>query len=213
MKRRGLGGGAKTVAIAGAALSGAFGASLADAVPIYEDPVDVEIMPGLGGAVTLNLSQLVNPNSRGPDAVINYNFDTPNNTLNLNFHSLNNLAAAIQSPLTRDAEIGPNSDFHENFNLGFQMRIEPPKGEWVGATNAFLGLRVDVPGASPHYGWARLTVDERLGLVLHDLAIEKESNTPITAGAGIPVPEPGSLGLLALGAVGLAAWRKRRAQG
>ncbi len=72
-------------------------------------------------------------------------------------------------------------------------------------------MMVDVPGSSPHFGWVRLSVDDQLGVVLHDFAIESEPDTAIAAGAGT-IPEPGSLGLLALGAVGLAALRKRRSR-
>ena len=208
MKRRAT---AKTVALAGAAL-GALGAEKADAVPIYNNPDDARISPGQG-SININLSNLLNPNPtlNNPDAVINYNFDTANNALNLNFNSLNNMAAALPNPVNRNGEIGPrNTNFLENFNLGVEVTPGPPTGEWVGATNAFLGMMVDVPDSSPHFGWVRLSVDDQLGVVLHDFAIESEPGTAIAAGAGIPVPEPGSLGLLALGAVGLAAWRKRR---
>jgi hypothetical protein len=41
---------------------------------------------------------------------------------------------------------------------------------------------------------------------------ESQVNTPISAGAGEPVPEPASLGLLAMGAAGLLAKRPRRAR-
>jgi hypothetical protein len=209
MKRRAFSGGAKTLAIAGATL-GALGAETADAVPIYNNPDDVRISPGQG-SININLSNLLNPTSDKPDAVLNYNFDTTNNALNLNFNSLNNMAAAIENPVNRNGEIGPRNNFLPNFNLGVETNPGPPTGEWPGATNAFLGMMVDVPNSSPHFGWVRLTVDDQLGVVLHDYAIESEPNTAITAGAGT-IPEPGSLGLLALGAVGLAAWRKRRSR-
>ena len=213
MKRRALSGGAKTVALAGAALSGALAADQADAVPIYNNPDDVRLSPGQG-SIHINLSNVLNPNPtlNNPDAVINYNFDTTNNALNLTFNSLNNMAAALPNPVNLNAEIGPrNTNFLETFNLGVVNPNLPAKGDWVGATNAFLGMMVDVPNSSPHFGWVRLSVDDNLGIVLHDFAIESESNQAILAGAGIP--EPGSLGLLALGAAGLLAWRKRRAQG
>jgi len=212
MKRRALGGGAKTVALAGAALSGALAAEQADAVPIYNNPDDVRISPGQD-SIQINLSNLLNPNLNKPDAVINYNFDTTNNAWNLTFNSLNNMAAALPNPVNLNREIGPDNanDFSRNFDLGVAVQPGPPTGEWVGATNAFLGMMVDVPNSSPHFGWVRLSVDDDLGITLHDFAVESDSEKAILAGAGIP--EPGSLGLLALGAAGLLAWRKRRARG
>jgi hypothetical protein len=197
----------KTLAVAGAALSGALSGERAEALPIFSDPPDVALVPGQG-SIHLNLSNLLNPGYKLPDAVINYG----NGNTNLGFQSLNNLAAAIPGPLNLNAAIGPNNNFVENFTLGEINLSGRAGGPWVGLTNAFLGLMVDVPGSSPHFGWARLSVDENLGIVLHDFALESEPNTPIAAGAGLAVPEPGSLGLLALGAVGLAAWRKRRAR-
>lgn len=211
MKRRALSGGAKSMALAGAALSGALAADQADAVPIYNNPDDVSLSPGQG-SIHINLSNILNPTLNKPDAVINYSFDTTSNAVNLTFNSLNHMAAALPNPVNPNGEIGPrNTNFLETFNLGVVNPNLPAQGEWVGATNAFLGMMVDVPDSSPHFGWVRLSVDDNLGIVLHDFAIESESNQAILAGAGIP--EPGSLGLLALGAAGLLAWRKRRAQG
>ncbi len=211
MKRKSRAGAANALALAGAALSAALGVDEAEAVPIYNDPDDIRLAPGQG-SININLSNLLNSTTNKPDAVINYNSDGGNN-LNLGFLSLNNLATALPNPIPKDGEIGPNNNFLSNFNLGTVMDRGPAEGPWVGMTNAFLGMMVDVPGSSPHFGWVRLSVDEDLGIVFHDFAIESEANQAITAGAGIQVPEPGSLGLLALGAVGLAAWRKRRAQG
>lgn len=211
MKRKSRAGTKSALALAGAALTGALGTDEAEAVPIYSDPDDVRLAPG-EGSIHINLSNLLNTGFDQPDAVINYNSDSQNN-LNLGFFTLNNLAAALSQPVPDDGKIGPNNNFLSSFNLGTAMDRGPAQGPWVGMTNAFLGMMVDVPGSSPHFGWVRLSVDQDLGIVFHDLAIESEANQAITAGAGLAVPEPGSLGLLALGAVGLAAWRKRRAQG
>jgi hypothetical protein len=79
-------------------------------------------------------------------------------------------------------------------------------GNFVG-TRGFVGLKFDIPGGSPHYGFLDVEIAASgFQLTLHGGAYESQADTPIVAG----VPEPGSLGLLALGAGGLAAWRLRR---
>ena len=85
-------------------------------------------------------------------------------------------------------------------------------------TPGFLGLQFDRSGAT-HYGWARVRVftdtsdatAPKLSMQLIDYAYEDIADRSIAAGATGNVPEPGSLGLLASGIIGLAAWRKRKA--
>jgi hypothetical protein len=210
MKRAARFGSAKKLAVTGAALGSALmGASSADAVPIYSNPDDQTLSPGQG-KIAIHLTNLLPgiPNPPGPDAEILYNQNPTTNSLNLTFVTLNNMAAAIENPLAGSANIGAGRAFLGEFNLGSVNPGQSAVGPWVGATNAFLGMTVNV-GQDFHFGWVRLSVDENLGIVFQDLAIESEPNVSIAAGAGA-VPEPGSLGLLALGAAGLAAWRKRR---
>jgi hypothetical protein len=103
-------------------------------------------------------------------------------------------------------------------------------GPWFHATNRYLGLRFVING-QVHFGWARLTVrvSGEGGCVFEALlsgyAYETSVDTPITTGKAVVGPEPTStgrnglgsprrsganLGLLALGAPGLEAWRQEK---
>lgn len=54
-------------------------------------------------------------------------------------------------------------------------------GNWQGATDKYLGLRISV-GGNTLYGWARLTVLSNSAFIIHDYAVETTPNTPINAG-------------------------------
>jgi len=66
-----------------------------------------------------------------------------------------------------------------------------------------IGIRFSGNDALIHYGWARISNSNSplTAGTLVDWGWEDQANTPIAAGAGIP--EPSSLALLAVGAVGL----------
>lgn len=88
------------------------------------------------------------------------------------------------------------------------------------ASGSLSSLNFDAPGegfvgfsfqdnGSTRYGWLRVIMDgpDDNGYTLMDYAYGG-AGEDITAGQ---VPEPGSLGLLATGGIGLLLWRKRRA--
>lgn len=81
-------------------------------------------------------------------------------------------------------------------------------GPWSGVEGqGFLGLRLERPGNQYNYGWARISYsDVNNSLTLHNFAIETTLDKAIVTA----IPEPGSAALLALGAVGLVAYRQRR---
>jgi hypothetical protein len=89
-------------------------------------------------------------------------------------------------------------------------------GDWVNVANRYLGLKFQIKGKT-HYGWARLTVRVKVRTITATLtgyAYETVPNKPIIAGEtngpDVVTIQPASLGHLAAGSAGLAAWRPRK---
>lgn len=83
-----------------------------------------------------------------------------------------------------------------------------PNSQWTSIGSGYIGFRFDL-GNGVQYGWAQLnmTTGPRLNAyTIIDYAYADPGET-LVAGQ---VPEPGSLGLLAFGAVGLLLWRQKR---
>jgi hypothetical protein len=131
-------------------------------------------------------------------------------------------------------KIGPMSPFasgreamfaHLGTIFGFNNSACPWKGNHPPA--AFLGVKfLDLSGRL-HYGWVRVSVSDSVHATITGYAYETVPNTPITAGAAdsaiAQLSDPGlvspnahphpSLAMLAVGAPGLAAWRKEDDEG
>ena len=83
----------------------------------------------------------------------------------------------------------------------------------------FIGFRFDANGTTLH-GWARITLEllsstppGQASLTIAEWAYEDSGAAIHLADTGAQgVDEPASLALLALGAGGLAAWRRRRSR-
>jgi hypothetical protein len=92
-----------------------------------------------------------------------------------------------------------------------------PRGQFVSAGVGFVGFKFDV-GNGVQYGWVQMRTakggtrfDPHVTVLDYAFA---DPGEPILAGqkstSDLAAPDQGSLGLLALGAVGLTAWRKSR---
>jgi hypothetical protein len=217
---------ARKIAVAGLAALGA--AELAQAAPIVTNNVNLTLSnPGTlqldlddnkvpeGNFVLNNLGcGTREPGCSNPDAELLFNPLTNPGTGKITWVQATD---DIANPLGAGEFIGPAANFVTNNVLLMSRREGDVSGAWVPPVDpdmpmtGFVGLWWDIPGGSPHFGWARITVDGgQFSLTLHDYAYEGEAGTGIPAGAGL-VPEPATLGMLALGAAGLAAWRKKRA--
>jgi len=136
------------------------------------------------------------------------------------------------SALARGAKIGPSADFSSkgfaeierahgiNASSNYSRKLY---GNWGGTpANRYLGVKFLIDGAT-HYGWVRLTVitePSGVSATITAYAYETTANKRILA--GIPEKDSAntqaqpqaeslgrpSLGMLALGADGLAQWRR-----
>jgi hypothetical protein len=122
--------------------------------------------------------------------------------------------------------IGPRYGFaggHQNMVFGNNSF----GGSWINVKNRYLGVKFKIKGKY-HYGWARLSVTVArpitIRAVLTGYAYETVADKSINAGQTkgpadatieepnaslrVPSPKPATLGTLALGAPGLAIWRR-----
>ena len=105
--------------------------------------------------------------------------------------------------------------------------VHTSRGNWMNVKNRYLGFEFVIKG-KVHYGWARLSVSlsfDDIHGTLTGYAYETIPNKPLIAGKtegpeedsideanpatlNEPTLQPPSLGLLAMGAPGLSAWRR-----
>ncbi|MEM6799419.1 MAG: PEP-CTERM sorting domain-containing protein [Planctomycetota bacterium] len=81
-----------------------------------------------------------------------------------------------------------------------------PNSEFDNAADKYIGLEFPINGAS-HFAWIRVTIDNAAGTFLvKDWGYSDTPGEAVIAGVA---PEPGTLGLLAAGAAGVASMRRR----
>jgi hypothetical protein len=133
-------------------------------------------------------------------------------------------AGIYASALESGATIGPSGPFNGATLMNLWNDSSGSftyKGQWNGTRDRYLGFRFLIQGEY-HFGWARLSISVDK-MKLQGYAYETVANQPITAGqesgsaddatnifptnSAIPVATA-TLGRLAQGAAGLAAWRR-----
>lgn len=88
-------------------------------------------------------------------------------------------------------------------------------GTFLGVNDGYVGMRYEITPGNFLYGWARIGVaswdgsGNVLQITMKSWAFETTPNTAILADESV-IPEPTSLGMMALGAIGVLARRQRR---
>ena len=87
-----------------------------------------------------------------------------------------------------------------------------PNTAFTPGEEGFVGFRFDDGAGGDLFGWARITFDPGTDntFTVNEFAYTTDPDHQIAAGQTSAVPEPTSLGLLALGAVGVLANRRRK---
>jgi hypothetical protein len=203
-------------AAAGSALVAAQGA---DAAVVYSGVQNITLT---AAGVSGGLSQPVNlDGAGGPDATLGLGWDL---NLGAGVATLRaDLFGANPSFSNQVFRLGSSADMPGYYAPGFNTGVLRYvlfggliSGTWPGghpiSTSGFAGIAFVDTGNNPHFAWLRLRLRNDANgapdqLTLVDWAYESTPNAPIHVGS---IPEPGSLALLAAGAMGVAAFRRRR---
>ncbi len=112
-------------------------------------------------------------------------------------------ASALEAGNLIDASTTSGGPFQASMAYG----VNNPNAEFNNVDGAFIGVEFPI-NAMSHFGWIRVSIDNAAGtFVVNDWAYNDVPGEGLVAGQ---IPEPGTLGLLAAGAAGLAAMRRRR---
>ena len=112
-------------------------------------------------------------------------------------------------PAGANIAAGPFAAFNGNFFASMAAGYGFTNSHFLSPGPGFIGFRFN-GGAGIEYGWARVTMNGAggNGFTVVDYAWADPGTAIVTGQTA--VPEPASLGLLAVGAAGLLIWRRSR---
>ena len=120
-------------------------------------------------------------------------------------------ASALQAGVRVGSNKGKFRQGHDLMWMWWRGWTSWSRGPWANVQHAYLGLKFFIQGKA-HYGWARILKSTDI-LTLTGYAYETVPNKAIvtgkTKGPDVIVLHPASLGHLAQGSAGLAAWRQK----
>ena len=117
------------------------------------------------------------------------------------------------SRLAKGAVIGSGGRFSQVGALmayicnSFKGYCNVPLGQWP-SQSGYLGFEF-LSNGQTHFGWAHMTVACCASGTISEFAYDTVANQSIEAGQTSATPEPATLGLLALGALGIGFWRRK----
>ncbi len=189
--------------VAAGAAAGAMSGT-ADAEVIYSGIQDISISQF--GALNLNLD-----GDAYSDVLLkNYVFGGNYQGLTVNyipgkavgFNAGFNYTSALAAGTLIDAAATSTGSFAQSMAYA-----NNPNSQFDNVTDAYIGLEFPIAGQS-HFGWIRVSINNAAAtFIVHDWGYESDPGVGIAAGA---TPEPGTLGMLAAGAAGLACMRRRK---
>lgn len=160
---------------------------------------------GASGA-SFSFQQAYNELGPGVGALVMFgggDFQIAGNAVSAYFYPSNLAYGANISSLSFNIGAGDRGDMA--FGNGY------PNSQFLSAGQGYVAFRFDLGGGT-QYGYAELIMngapDNRATFVQYSYGDVGERVT--TGQMATAIPEPSSLGALALGAIGVAAWRRRR---